>query len=193
MKKYREKRLLDVEIRSLENEEKMIIEGYPIVFNQPATHYGYTEIISTGACDGVDLSNIPLRFNHYDSCLTMASTKNGSLILTPDSIGLKMYCELPNTQNNRDVYTLIKDGVINKMSFAFLPETEEYDYDTNTRTIKKFKGIYDVSVVDEPFYEGTSLEARGVDNSKDFIENINNNKKKKLLIEIKKQELLRKL
>lgn len=178
----KEIRMLDVEFKALDNEEnKMIIEGYPITFNSPAKH-GYTEIISERALDNTDLTDVPLKYNHEDSHLLLARTRNGSLVLEKDSVGLKMKAELIDTQSNKDIYKSIKAGLIDKMSFAFTVRGEEYDYDTDTRTITDIDRLYDVSVVDLPFYDSTSVYARGLDNSNDFMN------KRKELRDAKEQE-----
>lgn len=169
----KEKRMLEVEMRALENnEDKMIIEGYPITFNSPAKH-GYTEIIADTALDNCDLSDVPLKYNHEDSHLIMARTRNGSLKLEKDSVGLKMIAELIDTQSNKDIYKSIKAGLIDKMSFAFTVRADEYDYDSDTRIITDIDRLYDVSVVDLPWYDTTSVYARGLDNSNDFMEKRN--------------------
>lgn len=157
----KETRILNVELRTPENEEdKMIIEGYAITFNSPATH-GYTEVISPGALDNTDMSDVPLKYNHEDSHLIMARTRNKSLELKKDEKGLFIKAELIDTQSNKDIYKSIKAGLIDKMSFAFTVREDEYDYDTDTRTITDIDRLYDVSVVDIPFYDSTSVYARG--------------------------------
>lgn len=165
----KETRMLNVEMKAVGEEDKMIIEGYPITFNSPAKH-GYTEIISDKALDNCDMSDVPLKYNHEDSHLIMARTRNGSLTLTKDTIGLKMRAELIDTQSNKDIYKAIKAGLIDKMSFAFTVRGEEYDYDTDTRKIIDIDRLYDVSVVDIPFYDSTSVYARSLDNSSDYEE-----------------------
>jgi len=157
--KNKEVRLLDVELRTPEEEDKMIVEGYAITFNSPATH-GYTEIISDRALDNTDMSDVPLKYNHEDSHLIMARTRNHSLELKKDEKGLFIRAELIDTQSNKDIYKSIKAGLIDKMSFAFTTRGDEYDYDTDTRTITDIDKLYDVSVVDMPFYDSTSVYAR---------------------------------
>lgn len=157
----KETRILNVELRTPENEEeKMIVEGYAITFNSPATH-GYTEVIKPGALDNTDMSDVPLKYNHEDSHLIMARTRNKSLELKKDEKGLFIKAELIDTQSNKDIYKSIKAGLIDKMSFAFTVRGDEYDYDTDTRTITDIDRLYDVSVVDIPFYDSTSVYARG--------------------------------
>lgn len=192
----KEKRIINVEFRTPENnEDKMIIEGYAITFNSPATH-GYTEIISERALDNCDMSDVPLKYNHEDSHLIMARTRNNSLELKRDEKGLFIRAELLDTQSNIDIYKSIKAGLIDKMSFAFTVRGDEYDYDTDTRKILDIDKLYDVSVVDIPFYDSTSVFARNVDNSDDFnVRRVELRKQheEKIALDKAKKELLEKL
>ena len=45
----------------------------------------------------------------------------------------------------------------------------EYDYDTDTRTITKIGKVFDVSVVDQPFYNATDVSVARNQND-DFME-----------------------
>ena len=190
----KETRILNVELRTPENEEqKMIVEGYAITFNSPATH-GYTEIIDKGALDTTDMSDVPLKYNHEDSHLIMARTRNKSLELKKDEKGLFIKAELIDTQSNKDIYKSIKAGLIDKMSFAFTVDKDEYDYDTDTRKILSIDRLYDVSVVDIPFYDSTSVYARNEND--DFMTRraeLRKEHEDKLALEKAKQELLSKL
>lgn len=158
-----------IEIRAVENEEdKMLIEGYAIVYEQPATHqYGsrkFTETIKKGALDNTDMKDVPLRYNHNDTWLIMARTRNKSLRLIKDDKGLKIEAELLDTQSNRDIYKSIQEKLIDRMSFAFTVadkgDTWQYGEKETTREITNIAKLYDVSVVDTPFYDGTSIYAR---------------------------------
>ena len=163
----KETRILPVELRTPDNEEnKMIIEGYAVTFNSPATH-GYTEIIDEKALDNTDMSDVPLKYNHEDSHLIMARTRNHSLELKKDEKGLFFHAELLDTQSNQDIYKSVKAGLIDKCSFAFTVRGDEYDYETDTRRITDIERLYDVSVVDIPFYDSTSVYARN--ESDDFL------------------------
>jgi len=164
-KSDKEIRLLAANFRALDdNDGKMIIEGYAVVFDSPATHY-WTEIIDKNAFNGCDMKDVPLKYNHEDSHLILARTRNNSLQLTIDDKGLKIRAELIDTTANVDIYKSIKAGLLDKMSFAFIVADEEWDLKTDpaTRTIKKIDRLFDVSVVDTPFYDTTSIYARGLD------------------------------
>ena len=187
-----EKRL--VEFRTVNNDEgKMLIEGYAVTYNTPATHtYGerrFTEIIKAGALDFTDMSDVPMRYNHNDTFCIMARTRNNSLKLIKDDVGLKVSAELIDTQSNRDIYKAICEGLIDKMSFAFTvsPDGDQWDCskDETVRTINKIDRLYDVSVVDTPFYGSTSIYARS-------FELLDNNMELKRLegFEMRKRKIL---
>ena len=194
-KKNKEIRCVQAEMRALDNEtDEMIIEGYPIIFNSPATH-GWTEIIDERALDNTDMTDVPLKYNHDDSHLIMARTRNNSLELKKDEKGLYMRATLIDTQSNKDIYKSIKSGLLDKMSFAFIVDADEYDYDTDTRKILSIEKLFDVSVVDMPFYDATSVYARGIEAS-DFEEKrqqLREQEEQRRILEEKKKEILAKL
>lgn len=189
----KERRMATVSYREGENDGKMIIEGYALRYDSPATYNGFTEVIAPGALDGADLSDVPLRYNHEDSYLILARTRNESLMLTPDNVGLHVLGDLIDTKSNEDVYKSVKAGLLDKMSFAFTVADESYDYQTNTRTIMKFDKIWDVSIVDVPYYEQTSVSARKLDTSLDYFAEREKEKRKMLADKIARKELLKRL
>lgn len=179
-----------IEMRAVDNTEgKMIIEGYAITYDQPATHeyggYKFTEVIKRGALDYTDMSDVPLRYNHNDTWCIMARTRNNSLQLIKDEKGLKISAELIDTQSNRDIYKSIQEGLIDKMSFAFnvADKGDNWTYgDSETlREVTNIKKLYDVSVVDTPFYDTTSVYARSfelLENNLKQLESLDLNKRK---------------
>ena len=157
-KAIKERRL--TELRALDNEEKMIVEGYAVVFDN-ITDLGWSkEVIDRNAFNGCDMSDVCLKYNHEDNVLIMARTRNNSLQLLIDDKGLKVRAELIDTQNNKDLYKMIKAGLLDKMSFAFTVSEEDVDYETNTRKVLGIDKLYDVSVVDVPAYDNTEIYAR---------------------------------
>lgn len=167
----KEIRKLDMQFRAEDTEDnKMEIKGYAVVFNSPET-YGYTEVISDKALDETDMSDVVLRYNHNDSFMVLARTRNKSLKLEKDDKGLMIDATLQDDiTDHRNIFNAIKSGLIDKQSFAFSVDEDEYDYDTDTRTITKIGKLFDVSVVDQPFYNATDVSvARDVDN-KEFLE-----------------------
>lgn len=153
------------ELRALDNnEEQMVIEGYAAVF-ETQTDLGWCkEIISRDAFNNCNMSDCVLKYNHNDNCLILARTRNKSLELTVDSKGLKIRANLIDTTQNRDIYKMIKAGLLDKMSFAFSVKKQEWDYDNDVRRITEISQLFDVSVVDVPAYDNTEIYARNKEN-----------------------------
>ena len=166
----KEIRKLDLQFRAEDTEDnKMEIKGYAAVFNSPET-YGYTEVIAPTAFDNADMKDVVLRYNHNDSFMVLARTRNKSLNLNVDDKGLFMDATLQdNITEHRDIFNAIKSGLIDKQSFAFIVDEDSYDYDTDTRTITKIGKVFDVSVVDQPFYNETDVSVARCE-SNEFLE-----------------------
>ncbi len=156
------------ELRAIEpagDAQEMIVEGRAIVYESPTVMYEidgvkYYEVIARGALEGADLRDVPFKYNHSSSVMVMARTRNKTLELIPDEQGLLVRAKLANTTAGRDLYELIRRGDVDKMSFAFTVEKDEYDRDARTRHILRFKRIWDVSAVDTPAYDQTYIAAR---------------------------------
>ena len=193
--KEKEIRKLDIQFRAETTaDEKMEIKGYAVVFNSPET-YGYTEIISEKALDNADMSDVVLRYNHNDSFMVLARTRNKSLKLEKDKKGLKIDAILQDDiTEHKNIFNAIKSGLIDKQSFAFTVEEDEYDYESDTRTITNIGKLFDVSVVDQPFYNATDVSIASKND--DFLERRNalrkQHEEKKALQEAK-EKLIAKL
>lgn len=181
------------EIRKVDDEEKMHIEGKAVAFNSPETYGGETEVISEHALDNADMSDVVLRYNHNDTNYTLARTRNHSLELEVREDGLYFSAELIPTTTNKDAYLMVKEGLLDKCSFAFIIDEEEYDKKQHLRTITKIGKLYDVALVDFPFYNDTMVEARSLDTRDDFIALVREKQKKELLLELERKELLKRL
>ena len=151
------------ELRALditEENKDMIVEGYAAVF-ETETDLGWSkEVISRDAFNDCNMSDCVLKYNHNDNCLILARTRNKSLELTVDNKGLKIKANLIDTTQNRDIYKMIKAGLLDKMSFAFSVRKQEWDYENDVRRITEISQLFDVSVVDVPAYETTEIYAR---------------------------------
>lgn len=152
-------------LEPVEGQSDMVVEGRAVVYDSPTVLWErdgvkYYEVISRGALDGADLSDVPFKYNHSDQHMVMARTRNKTLELIPDGQGLSIRASLADTTSGRDLYALIRRGDVDKMSFAFTVSEESYNKDTRTRSINKFKKIWDVSAVDTPAYPETSISAR---------------------------------
>lgn len=154
------------ELRALDITEEnndMIVEGYAAVF-ETETDLGWCkEVISRDAFNDCNMNDCVLKYNHNDNCLILARTRNKSLELEVDNKGLKIRATLIDTTQNRDIYKMIKAGLLDKMSFAFSVRKQEWDYENDVRRITEISQLFDVSVVDVPAYETTEIYARSKD------------------------------
>ena len=151
------------EVRPIEEGYK--VQGYAAMFGNEEVMYEYDgiqykEVIDSKAFNGADMQNVVMNYNH--SGKPVARTKNNTLSLFVDDVGLLVNADLSGTEEARKLYEEIKGGYIDKMSFAFTvhPEGEEYNQQTHTRKITGIKRLFDVAAVDIPAYESTSIEAR---------------------------------
>ena len=185
-KLMKEIRVNECEVRADEQDEgKMIVEGYPIVFDKEAFiegwDGGFYEKVDHNAFDGADMSDVCLKINHNDDFFICARTRNGSLTLTPDEKGMFIHAELIDTTQNRDVYKMVKAGLLTEGSFAFTVEEQEVvekgewgkpDYEVH-RTILKVGKLFDVAICTNGAYGNlTEIYAR----SYEALENVHRNK-----------------
>ena len=146
-----------------EHEQKMEHAGYATVFDQETLigdkEKGFIESIDRNALKNANMKDVPMKYNHDDSFLIIARTRNNSLRLTVDDIGLKVRAELIDTDSNKDIYKMVKAGLLDKMSFAFTVSSQKIDRsgDIPKRTITGIDRLYDVSIVDLPAYDQTSI------------------------------------
>ncbi len=141
------------------------VEGYAAVFGEETNIAGmFTEVIERGAFkDAIGRDDVVFLINHED--LPLARTRAGTLELREDDHGLHMSAELDAT--DPDVARIVpkmKRGDLDKMSFAFLPDVQEWDDsgDIPKRTIKRAQ-LFDVSVVTTPAYGGTEIGLRSLE------------------------------
>ena len=136
-----------------------------MTFEKPTMLYEYNgekyyEVIDRHALDKTDLHDVVLNCDHEGKPL--ARTKNNTLHLEIDDIGLKVRAYLGGTDEGRRVFEEVKGGYFDKMSFAFIWNEEGNVYDRKTRTnrITDIKRLFDVSVVTFPAYDSTCVGAR---------------------------------
>ena len=163
-----EVRSFNIELR--DEQESRHIEGYGSVFNQRSVDLGgFTEVIAPGAFDGViERSDVKCYLDHNPEKGILARSRNGkgSLSLELDERGLKYAFDAPHTNLGDEVVEGLKRGDYSQSSFAFTVESESWTKEedgTYLRTINKIGGLYDVSIVANPAYEGTSVALRSLD------------------------------
>ena len=148
-----------------ENEpnDSMIIEGRAVVFNSPEVMFEmdgiqYTEEIDKDAFKDAKMSDVILNMNHEGQAL--ARTRNNTLQLDLNENGLDVVADMSKSRASRDAYEAVQNGLLDKMSFAFTVAEDSYDEKAHKRTIRRIDRLFDVSLVNVPAYEATSVSAR---------------------------------
>jgi len=157
---------ITVESRAEAGADAMFLIGCPVVYDVSATihtpHGDYTEIIRPGALDGTDISDVRLLYDHSTSARTPLARTPKTLRLSVGPAGLEMRAELSTSPDAQSVYTAVKRGDIDGLSFAFtLPKDgDRWNAATRTREVLKISKIYEISVCPFPAYPQASVEAR---------------------------------
>lgn len=158
---------------SKNEEERGVIEGTPIVFNQDTKIQDWAgefiERIDPHALDDADLKDVRLFVNHDTNKIALARSKNGNenstMSFTIDEEGLHMRAllDIENNAEAKALYSAIQRGDMDGMSFMFRIKTQDWkdiDSKTPTRIIKSISIVHEVSVVNFPAYPQTSVNAR---------------------------------
>lgn len=148
--------------------DKVTLTGYAAIFGEQAEiGYYFTEVIAAGAfAETLKTADVRAYFDH-DRGRVLGRTSAGTLRLREDNRGLAVEIDLPDTTDGRDVRTLVERGDISGMSFSFDAVKQEWDETTDppTRTVREVR-LYEVSVVSEPAYTGTSVALRSRDEAR---------------------------
>lgn len=143
--------------------EELIVEGQAVTFEQPTVLFKcgdteYKEVIDRNAFQEADMTDVIFNYNHGGK--VVARTRNKTLELYIDSNGLNIRARLDGTEEGRKLYEEIKGGYIDRMSFCFTVKEESYDKEEHQWRVLKVDKLYDVSAVDIPAYDTTSISAR---------------------------------
>lgn len=159
-------RRFEFQVRTLDTEQgtqELWVEGYASTFDSPTVLFEmegkeYKEQICKGAFDNCKMDDVIFNYNHGGK--VMARTRNKTLQLSIDDKGLFVRARLDGTEEGRRLYEEIQGGYIDRMSFAFTISEESYDKDNLQWNVRGIKRLYDVSAVDIPAYDDTSISAR---------------------------------
>lgn len=168
---FRDFRLKNIDVRqAADGKEEMVLEGVPCVFESETVlykdkYYECREEYDKNVFAECDMSDVIFNYNHGGR--VYARTRNKSLELEVKEDGLHMRATLmTGDEGHAQLYRDIKSGLIDRMSFAYHVKESEYRYmeqDDITVEIRKVTAIdklYDVSAVDIPAYDVTSISAR---------------------------------
>jgi len=157
----RETRCLpSAELRLAGDEKAPKIEGYAAVFNVWADIGGwFRESIRPGAFAKTIKENDIRALQNHDENLVLARNKAGTLKLREDSKGLAVDIDpVPSVWAN-DLLLSMRRGDVNQMSFGFMVNKQEMDYEKDERVLIDVT-LFDVSVVTFPAYPQTTAQVR---------------------------------
>lgn len=132
---------------------------------------GFREMIRPEALteDLIARSDIMLNVDH-DPSKVLARSRHGagSLKLKITSRGLEFYTKAPNTTLGNDMLEMLSRGDYSQCSFCFSLPADDADVWYNEdgvlkREIKNFDKLYDVSIVYDPAYDQTYVDARSAE------------------------------
>lgn len=150
-----------------EEEDKLTFIGHAAVFDRLSEDLGgFRERIQRGAFRKVLDSTPDVRFlglNHNPD-LIMARTTNGTMDLSEDPKGLRVYAELAPITAAKDLRVSVKRGDVSQMSFGFRVDKDVWteEDDELVRTVVSFSRLYDVSPVVFPAYPQTDSTMRSL-------------------------------
>ena len=157
-----------IEIRE-DDDGKRTLTGYAVKWEKKSKVLGYfrkfREQFRKGAfADSLEKDDQRFLWSH-DTSKVLGRTKNGTLRVEEDDIGLRFELDLPNTTLGNDTYESIKRGDVDGVSFGFRVESDEIhepDDDLPLRTVTKAR-LLEVSAVAFPAYPDSEVSARGYD------------------------------
>jgi len=168
MKDTVEFRIRDTRVKS---DGDMIVSGYVNKTEQYSEELGivkrFKEKISKGSFKRAlenSMEDIDFLADHNPD-LVLASTKNGTLKLEEDDIGLRMEAKIINTSVGRDWFEMISSGLITNMSFGFKVVDDVWEKisdDLYERNINDLE-LFEVSAVRTPAYAQSTIASRGLD------------------------------
>lgn len=144
-------------------EDEMVVEGVAIVYDTPTVLFEidgvkYYEVIDRNALRNADVSDVVFVENHEGT--PGARTRNQTLQLLNTDSALNIRAELSKSSKGPAMYSDIKNGIYDRMSFSFIVRKDEYDKQTRTRKILEIEKLFDVSCVTFPAYNQTTISAR---------------------------------
>lgn len=177
----------NLEIREVEGGLRTIV-GYAVKWEMKSVTMGYwrrfKEQFKRGAFTDSLTQDDQLALWSHDYSQVLGRTKNGTLRLFEDEIGLRFELDLADTTLGDDTYKTIKRGDVDGVSFGFQMVKEEWDEsdpDNIVRSVTKAK-LVEISPVAFPAYPDSQVSARSHDPYKQFVDERNQKDLRKKLI-----------
>ena len=164
-----------VEIREVEGGQR-VLTGYAVKWEMKSVPMGYfqrfKEQFKRGAFTESLTNDDQKALWSHDTSKVLGRTKNGTLRLFEDDLGLRFELDLPDTTLGDDAYKSIKRGDVDGVSFGFSmlkQEWDEADPDNVVRTVTKAK-LLEISPVAFPAYPDSQVAARSHDPYQEHME-----------------------
>lgn len=183
----------DFEVRAQEDGSKNVV-GYVVKFNMRSQLiWGeFYERVAKGAfAKSLEENTIKALWNHRTDYV-LGSTKNGTLRLEEDDIGLRFELEMPNNSWGNDAFESISRGDTDGVSFGFLVRNDNWEYlkdeDVYERTLLDID-LREISPTPFPAYPDSEVGKRsieGLPDTKEDRQKLKDNElvKRKLLLEL---------
>jgi HK97 family phage prohead protease len=166
-----------------EGEESRTLVGYALKFGTRSVNLTpwsswreVYEILEPG-CISMEMLNrqdvVFTAFHNREKVLGRCTNGKGTLRMSIDSVGLRIECEMPNTELGNEMLELVKRGDLFGMSFAYTTDEDdrenavsyarEADKDGKEvwlRHVKRIDNMYDVTGAASPAYEDTEISQR---------------------------------
>lgn len=166
----------ELEIRHIElraykddEDEERMVEGRAVPYGVETNVGAYIERFAPNSISD-DVSEVKLKFGHEG--LPIGKVVEGR----NEEDGFYIRAKISDTAQGNDVYTLIRDGVLNKFSVGFVPVESERDGNVVVRNLVSLR---EVSVVEQPAYSDAEILAvreENLNNTKEIqMESINEN------------------
>jgi len=137
------------------------LRGYAILFDVLGTPWRgsvWKEKVSKNALDGVDLSSVPVLWDHNTAWVLGKTGKNARLEV--DETGLFVEVTLGNTWLDDYVFDRVSRELVDGMSFYFDSQAViASDWENKIDVIAQINAIYEVSVLAFPAYDETLIIA----------------------------------
>lgn len=150
----------------------------------------FIEVLTQGVFDeSLKKRNVVALWSH-DLAQVLGNTKNGTLRLKSDEVGLHFELDLPDTTCGSDAFKTIQRGDVDGVSFGMLVEDDKWDVVERDgekiyrRTILKAE-LFEISPVAFPAYPNNHIDCRSLDEYRKSLKDSQNDLlKRKLALEL---------
>lgn len=146
------------------DDDKRTLEGYASMFGNSYDLGRFDEVVERGAFSRALTEEQDVRaLVDHDPARVIGRSKNGTLEMREDNKGLFTRIFLPDTQEGRDLATLVDRGDLDAMSFGFTVQADRWEKKEgrDTRYITDVD-LFDVSVVAFPANPDTTVALRSL-------------------------------